>query len=188
MKRECGDCQLCCRLLAVIDNEPWRKGKAIDKPAGVRCEYQKHRKGCSIYADRPYCCKVWNCRWLVSDDTADQARPDRSHLVIDVMPDYVTLRADEGEPINLQVVQVWCDPRFRDAHKDPAFRKYVERRGAEGIGTLIRYSTNEAVMLIPPNLAPDGQWHENLSTTGPARTPQELAAFMEGAKIVIGAD
>jgi len=48
-------------------------------------------KGCAIYAKRPMSCALWNCRWLVNDDTAELSRPDRSPYVIDIMPDYVTV-------------------------------------------------------------------------------------------------
>jgi hypothetical protein len=77
----------------------------FDKPAGERCPHQKHHKRCSIYGNRPFGCRIWNCRWLVEDDTADIGRPDRSHLVIDLMPDFVTLRNNEdGSENRVQVV------------------------------------------------------------------------------------
>ena len=60
--RNCGDCQLCCKLVPT---------KEINKPANTRCKHQKVGKGCGIYAQRPFSCMVWNCRWLVNDDTAD---------------------------------------------------------------------------------------------------------------------
>src|SRR2546423_255596 len=106
MTRACGDCQLCCRLLPV-------KG-ILNKPAGARCKHQKFGKGCMVYhrPGMPPECAIWNCRWLVNDDTADLPRPDRAHYVIDLIPDYVTLVNDEtGEKQNVEVVQVWIDPK-----------------------------------------------------------------------------
>ena len=38
--RQCGDCQLCCKLLPV---------KSLAKLAGDRCSHQKHHKGCDVY-------------------------------------------------------------------------------------------------------------------------------------------
>lgn len=152
-RRKCGDCQLCCKLLAV---------KNIGKLAGERCSHQKFKVGCNVYntPGMPPECGVWSCRWLVEDDTADQRRPDRSHLVIDIMPDYVHTPPEEDQQ-NVEVVQVWCDPKYPDAHRDPDFRAYAARRGLEGKLCLIRYSAKEAFILIPPNISPTGDWIEH---------------------------
>jgi hypothetical protein len=150
--RQCGDCQLCCRLLPMQE---------LAKPAGARCEHQRHAKGCAIYARRPACCALWTCRWLVRDDTDALRRPDRSHYVIDLMPDYITLRPDDGGASEtMQVVQVWIDPAYPDAHRDPALRAYLERRAAEGIAALVRLDAREGFVLVAPALASDGRWHE----------------------------
>lgn len=104
--------------------------------------------------------------------------------MIDVMPDYVTLKPEGEEPFKLQIVQVWCDPKHRDAHRDPAFRRYVMRRGDEGIGTLVRYGSKEGFAIFPPNLSSDGQWHELYSNVAPeVRRPEDLAEFLSGAKL-----
>lgn len=149
--RACGSCQLCCRLVPV---------ESLKKPAGVRCIHQRHGKGCGIYENRPRDCRIWSCRWLVEDDTGDQKRPDRSHLVIDMMPDFIRVREGDGEPQVIPVVQVWIDPRFPDAHKDPAFRAYVLRRAEEGKVTLVRFANARVVALFAPPLSADGEWHE----------------------------
>jgi hypothetical protein len=152
--RQCGDCQLCCKLLPV---------RPLGKKAGQKCEHQRFSKGCAVYhkPGMPPECGLWNCRWIVGDDTGDLSRPDRSHLVVDIMPDFVTLRHNEtGALINIEVVQVWIDPRYPNAHRDPAFRAYVERRGREGKTTMIRYNAAEALTLFPPSMSEDRQWHE----------------------------
>lgn len=150
--RKCGACTLCCKLTPVVD---------INKPANTRCQHQRHGKGCAIYAKRPFSCRMWNCRWVLDDDTADLRRPDHVHYVIDVMPDYVTARNNEtGEETHVQVLQIWVDPKFPDAHHDPALRQYLLRRGEEGIAAIIRYGSAKAFTLFPPNMSGDGQWHE----------------------------
>jgi hypothetical protein len=159
MMRPCGDCTLCCKLLPV---------RELGKGANERCSYQRRGQGCTAYGTRkmPDCCKLWNCRWLVNNDTADLSRPDRSHYVIDIMPDFVTWRYDEtGETGTMQVVQIWCDPDFPDAHHDPALRAYLMRRAEEGIAALIRYDSRNAFTLMAPPMTSDHEWHEVRGTS-----------------------
>jgi len=154
MIRQCNDCQACCKLLPV---------PPLQKRGGERCRHQKFGKGCTVYrtAKMPPECSIWNCRWLVNDDTDELSRPDRSHVVIDVMPDFVTVRDNEtGKTFPLEVVQVWCDPKHRDAHRDPALRAYLFRRALEGKAAIIRYGSRDAVTLLAPPLNSDGEWHE----------------------------
>ena len=163
--RACGGCTLCCRLLPV--NE-------LDKLAGQRCKHQRTGKGCAVYRTRamPACCHFWNCRWLVNDDTADLSRPDRSHYVIDLLPDYVTVIDNEtGEQTNVEVVQIWCDPKYPDAHRDPALRAYLERRAAEGKMALVRYNSSEAFSIMMIN----GELHEHPTDVDVNRGDYSLA-------------
>jgi hypothetical protein len=176
-QRHCGDCQLCCKLLPV---------RSLKKGANERCKYQRHGKGCAVYpvleSVSPEC-RMWNCRWLVNNDTADLRRPDRSHYVIDLTPDYITIRNNEtGERQHIQVVQIWVDPKFPDAHRDPALRAYLERRGKENIVALVRWSNVKGMVLVPPELSADGKWHEE--RTGEIdptpHTPEQLFAALTG--------
>lgn len=178
--RTCGDCQLCCKLLPMKPSDAARPAAQamIDhglataesfigmrddfhKAANVRCPHQHHRKGCAIYAHRPFGCRTWSCRWLVNDDTTGLRRPDRAHYVIDMIPDYV-IYVDHatGNRTPIQVIQVWLDPSFPHAHRDPALRAYLERRAAQGTAALIRLSDRKAFSLFAPAMSDDGQWHE----------------------------
>lgn len=178
--RRCGDCQLCCKLLAV---------RELSKDAGERCRHQRAGKGCMIYRQpgMPPSCALWSCRWIVNDDTADLSRPDRSHYVIDIMPDFVTLRHNEtGETRPVQVVQVWVDPDFPDAHRDPRLRDYLLRRGEEGIAAIIRYGSSDGFTLFSPPLADDGKWHEvHSQAMGATHTPADLLAALGPVQIGI---
>jgi hypothetical protein len=208
--RQCGDCQLCCKLLPLSSGENAQATrtaaelikhrllslkeaadmvKIFDKPAGQRCPHQRHGKGCAIYAKRPLGCRVWNCRWLVNDDADDLRRPDRSHYVIDVMPDFVTLVDNEtGVRTNIEVVQIWVDPDFPDAHREPELRDYIERRGENGIAAIIRYSEIRAITIFPPSMSKDGEWHEvTHGVTQPTRTAGErLAGIASAQRVKIG--
>lgn len=128
------------------------------KPAGARCQHQQHHKGCKIYNKRPLGCRIWNCRWLLNDDTADMSRPDRAHYVIDILPDFVVLEQD-GVTERVPVVQIWIDTKHPEAINDPALRNYMERRGQDGMLSLIRLDARNAITVFPPSMSPDGQWN-----------------------------
>lgn len=151
--RTCGSCSLCCKLLPI---------PVIDKGAGQRCQHQRHGKGCAIYSDRPFACRVWSCRW-VSDRTATQEmpRPDRCHYVIDTVPDHIELANEDGYKRRIDVVTVWCDPAFRDAWRTPELRAFMLRQAQQfGLATIIRWSSSDAITVFAPPFDKDGQWHE----------------------------
>lgn len=150
--RQCGDCNLCCKLLPVVP---------LGKVAGQRCQHQRHT-GCRVYrkAGMPQECSLWNCRWLAEDDTANMSRPDRSHIVIDTMPDFVTAQNNEtGDEYPIEVIQCWVDPRHPDAHRSPEFRAFVARQAEQGKLTLIRYDSQNAFTLFAPKFT-GGDWVE----------------------------
>jgi hypothetical protein len=154
VNRRCGDCTLCCRLLPVAE---------LAKPAATRCDHQ-NRNGCAVYRKTgfPNSCAVWSCRWLVDSDTAGLRRPDRSHYVVDILPDMTRLRdANTGEVTEIVVIQVWCDPAFPEAWRDPALLAYLERCARERgeAALLVRYNSHRALGVFPPALARDGEWH-----------------------------
>lgn len=151
--RHCGSCTLCCKLVPV---------RELDKKAGQRCQHQSHAKGCKVYQrpGMPMSCSLWSCRWLTQADTAGLSRPDRSHYVIDMMPDFVSvLDHATGQRMSIEVIQIWIDPNFPDAHRDPALRAYLEEYGKRGIMALVRYNSETAISLIPPSMT-DGEWVE----------------------------
>ena len=157
--RSCGGCTLCCKLVPVAE---------IGKKGGVRCQYQKHT-GCSIYHQpaMPHSCQIWSCRWLIDPEARDLRRPDRSRYVIDPIPDFVTVETPQPDGSvskeNVPVVQVWCDPQYADAHRDPALRAYLEAMNAMA---LIRYNSEDGIVIIPPGRSSTHQWHEQDATNG----------------------
>jgi hypothetical protein len=201
--RRCGECMLCCRLLPMHDshNQPERDERmialrlakrgvaAFEKPAGERCPHERHT-GCTIYNKRPIGCQVWNCRWLVNNDTGDLRRPDRAGYVIDITPDFVTLQARDDPPRNIQVVQIWIDPRRPDAwRQDKALLAYLDRRGQEGTAALMRFNPRDAVTVFPPSMSTDGCWHEQGGRADVERTAEErLAGLATAGMVKVGGD
>jgi hypothetical protein len=136
---------------------------AFDKPAGHRCPHQRHGKGCKIYAHRPLGCRMWSCLWLLNSDTADLPRPDRSHYVIDMSPDFIRTTKESGETIIIPVIQVWIDPDYPDAHRDPRLRAYLQRRAQKnGYAAIIRLNDVDAFALFAPPFT-GGKWIEKHS-------------------------
>ena len=154
IKRKCQDCSLCCKLLAVPQ---------INKKSGERCAHQRHT-GCMIYhkPEMPSACRLWSCRWLADPEkTVGLSRPDRSHYVIDVIPDIVQWRDDQTDELHtIDVIQIWVDPKHRNAHRDPALRAYLLEQAETGVAALIRYSSGDGFVLFAPPMAADGEWHE----------------------------
>ena len=67
--RSCGECSLCCKVLAI---------KELEKPDQEWCKHVIKKKGCAIYADRPQVCKDFMCLWLDEKSKfPDSYRPDK---------------------------------------------------------------------------------------------------------------
>jgi hypothetical protein len=111
--------------------------------------------------------------------------------VIDVMPDFITINHNEtGEQQNIQVTQVWIDPKYPDAHRDPALRRWMFRRAQEGIAAIIRFNERDALVIFAPPFDADagGEWHEIESNMKPepTHTLEEVVQALGGqARMVI---
>jgi hypothetical protein len=150
MERICGDCTLCCSLLPVV---------ALDKKAGERCINQRGR-GCKVHQKQgfPIECGLWNCRWLVDETTSKLLRPDISHYVIDISPDFVTAQ-DKGREVKVPVIQVWIDPRYPEAHRDPNLREWLRQHEPQCL-MLVRSNAEEAKVMIPSHMSDTGKGEE----------------------------
>lgn len=176
--RRCGDCQLCCKLLAV---------RSIGKDSWTRCKHQKVGKGCTIYRNRgdhlhgvrqimrdngipvpdggfttpmPHECIIWSCRWVTGMDTAGMKRPDHVHYVIDSMPDMITVVTDAGQR-DVMAMQIWVDPAFPLAHRDPALRAFLAMIAArDGMPAIVRCGPGTATVIAAPCLNVGDDWVE----------------------------
>lgn len=168
MSRKCGDCQLCCKLLPV---------REIDKLAGQKCQHQKFGKGCDIYERCPPSCRLWSCAWLTGEFVG--RRPDRSGYVIDIMPDYITLRPHDGAPEKrVPVRQVWIDPGRPDAWKDPELLMHLGETSA-----LLRYNSSRADVLVSPALSGLDSWFLHDASTEEAEHSAAQISEVLGAPI-----
>ena len=148
--RKCGACQFCCIAVPV----ELRDGH---KPANVRCKHLRS-KGCGIYELRPRPCQAWSCKWLFDESTVVPGirRPDIAGYAIDPMLDTILV---DGR--TLEVIQIWCDPKRPDAHKDPALREWLVLMHARfGLLSIVRWGSDIGVVIGPPAATHEGTWQE----------------------------
>ncbi|MGM4958232.1 hypothetical protein ACT4MK_23450 [Bradyrhizobium barranii] len=79
-KRACGDCTLCCKVMAI---------EALAKLAGSWCRHCKPGQGCAIYAERP---AIMGQRMIL-------ITPDREFDLGIVGPDERIVRELEGTKV-----------------------------------------------------------------------------------------
>lgn len=76
--RECGPCNVCCRVHAILDPE-------FKKPPGILCGFWKG--GCRTYETRPQTCRGHYCAWRQLAQFDESWRPDLSGVYIELKPD-----------------------------------------------------------------------------------------------------
>lgn len=175
-ERQCGDCTLCCTLLPVV---------TLEKKGGVRCQHQRSAisaegAGCAVYRKKgfPSECNLWACRWLIDQTTTALLRPDISHYVIDIVPDFITAQHG-GVQQKVPVIQVWVDPHYPDAHRDPKLREWVVQHEPQCL-LLVRYDPYDAIILVPPHFSSTNAWEEpgNIQSENRTHRGDEIAAVL----------
>jgi hypothetical protein len=106
--KTCGDCTLCCKVMAI---------EALAKPLSSWCPHCKPGRGCRIYADRPAECRSFRCLWLVNDLLEPHWKPNKSKLVLTTSEDGIEVR---------------CDPGFPDAWRKEPFRSEIHQWALSG--------------------------------------------------------
>ena len=206
--RTCGSCTLCCKLMPVVENadltlwdmvgemigsglltmkEAATTIRDFNKPAGEKCPHQCS-KGCRVYNQRPLACRFWSCSWLSEQEgTGKLGRPDRTHYVINPVPDYVD-STDERGSFKTPVIEVWCDPKYPDAWRDPNLLAYLEEQASKhGFAALIRYNSHDAIFVAAPCLSADRRWiiKQSGMKTGPAHSWEQKLEALGDMKVTI---
>jgi hypothetical protein len=78
MRRECGDCSMCCEghLNAVIHGIPMSKGRPCHFLG--KCD----GGGCTIYEDRPPLCEAYQCLWKYTPTLPEWMKPNLSDVIM----------------------------------------------------------------------------------------------------------
>ena len=119
-ERSCGDCGLCCRLLAVDE---------INKPSHQWCRHFSPGLGCEIHAERPAACRSFRCLWLQRSELGPEWQPNRSHLVLHLDPADLQLIVS----VDPQHPRAWLEAPFHNA-----IRGWAERGLEEGLQVIVK--------------------------------------------------
>lgn len=161
-RRSCGDCTACCTTVPVAE---------IGKPEHEPCQFLGKCGGCSVYESRPVSCEMWSCYWALDEDVPEELRPDRSHLIIDPFQDTVGV-TNAGTAVTLSVLQVWSDPRHRNAHRAPRFRELLEEVAEKtGYAALVRINKKDAILVVAPSITGNGWFEQGGPPTLPDTPP-----------------
>lgn len=117
--KNCGECTLCCKLLAV---------KEFKKPIGIMCEHCSPDHGCTIYEDRPQRCRNFECLWLKSD-LPGSLKPSNCGVIF-------RFSIDKKNVIGL------IDPDKQHAFTSPSINEFGERLDTRGTGLFGTIATN----------------------------------------------
>ena len=84
-QRQCGDCSLCCKVLAIPE---------LDKPKDQWCPNFAAGMGCTVYETRPPSCRDFACQWLSDPSMGPEWKPSVCKLVLDTKPGMLVVHSD----------------------------------------------------------------------------------------------
>ena len=147
MTESCGDCRLCCKLLAVEADD----GGAPFKPFLKWCVHAAAGVGCKIYPTRPKACRTFECSWLVSqrrvaeERMAQELRPDRCHVIFGP--------ADPVDPEH--ILHVHVDPHHPRAWTRADVKGWLERIVNRGVTVVLSVGHKHTTLRKDlPNMKP----------------------------------
>ena len=94
--RSCDDCTVCCTVLNVDTPD-------FKKPAETPCVHLSSH-GCGVHAVRPRICRTWFCAWRRVAGMPNEARPDRSGLLVSLSFVRKPQNCFEGVSINVRLL------------------------------------------------------------------------------------
>lgn len=161
--RSCGSCSACCHSVPVADLglRAFQRCRNLRSPPDAAL-------GCSVYPMRPNACRIWSCQWLVESEISENLRPDRCGVVIDTVPDFLTINGRD-----IKSVQMWALPSHEeDFRTNLDLIKVIDAIFAKGWAILWRVRGPDtvtdqltAVLMRDPD---SGQWCYSPPATGNA--------------------
>lgn len=153
--RACGECTLCCKLLAIAE---------LAKPRNIWCDHCKPRHGCAIYDLRPRSCATFYCGYLLSRDLGEEWKPSRCKIV---------LLPDKGNSI-----VAFVDPQRPDVWRREPYYSTLKRLSVNAAvhkgGVIVRIDRHTHVIFPDRNVDLGEISDEETVVTGARRTPTGL--------------
>jgi hypothetical protein len=102
--KSCGSCTTCCTVMGVpeLNKRPWDECPHV--AAGI---------GCKIYSERPACCRLFICGWLLDPHMGPDLKPENCHVV------FYQLRE--------QHIVATCDAAYPHAWREPNVLEFLHR-------------------------------------------------------------
>lgn len=72
-EKQCGDCSLCCKLMAIPE---------LNKPRDSWCDHVIKKHGCGIYETRPGACRAFQCLWLADPRLPAEWKPNKCKFLM----------------------------------------------------------------------------------------------------------
>ena len=128
LDRSCGDCSLCCKVMAVSE---------IDKPKGVWCGHFVRGTGCGVYSNRPEACRTFICQWLVNGQMGPEWKPNTCKMVVvGEGAKKLVVHVDAGSP------GPWREPYL-------GWLREVAARGLKQGGMVLVIEKGQTIVVLP---------------------------------------
>ena len=137
-KRECGDCNMCCKVYS-IDSGLFEEDKThVFKKDYEWCKHCEKGVGCKIYEKRPSACSDFKCGWLMGV-VPEEWKPNKVGFVVTV---------EKEESLEHKVFTVYADShKVHNIHKHLKNYTFKDQDGAEW-HYVIRYDGDENNMAV----------------------------------------
>ena len=131
-ERECGDCNMCCKLYSIHEPKDFKKDYEWCKHCDVGV-------GCKIYNSRPNQCKDYQCLWSLGL-VPEEWKPNKVGFVATI---------EKAESYISKVITVFADNYNRVANLPKYLGKFnfIDAHGYEW-HYVIRYNSNEKDMAV----------------------------------------
>jgi hypothetical protein len=130
-KRECGDCNMCCKLYSIHEPKDFKKDYEW-------CKHCEVGVGCKIYESRPKQCKDFQCGWSLGL-VPEEWKPNKVGFVVTV---------EKAESYIYKVFTVHSEThKVKNLHKHLSKFNFTDTDGYEW-HYVIRYNSNEKDMAV----------------------------------------
>ena len=128
LDRSCGDCSLCCKVMAISE---------LSKPKGVWCDHFARGAGCGVYSARPEVCRTFLCQWLVNPQMGPEWKPNKCRMVVvGEGARKLAVHVDAGSP------GPWQEPYL-------GWLREVAARGLERGGMVLVIDKGQTTVVLP---------------------------------------